>query len=217
MAHRSPFHFTLPLAFLLHLWPSRRLLLLGRIDSFEYCISYICYGTSVMTKATIIQCCRSLLQFYSATAHTLLLKAICLMDYIRKGAKGCEQGYIGQGGATMSRENEDAFMDMLLLDPIENRYKNEEVRAQATRDLSKCIVDHRMAAKSLPTPEQYAVERECTKAEQWLWERSQLQESLPKNVDPALWFCRNIARHKGSPARADSSGVSDHMHKTDRG
>ena len=90
----------------------------------------------------------------------------------------------------MSRENEDAFMDMLfnkLLDPIENRYKNEEVRAQATRDLSKCIVDHRMAAKSLPTPEQYAVERECTKAEQWLWERSQLQESLPKNVDPALW------------------------------
>ncbi|KAF2912219.1 hypothetical protein DAI22_11g239500 [Oryza sativa Japonica Group] len=30
-------------------------------------------------------------------------------------------------------------------------------------------------------------------------------------------FCRNIARHKGSPARADSSGVSDHMHKTDRG
>jgi heat shock protein 4 len=118
-----------------------------------------------------------------------------------------------------------------LLDPIENRYKNEEVRAQATRDLSKCIVDHRMAAKSLPTPEQYAVERECTKAEQWLWERSQLQESLPKNVDPALWsheinkkkkheldmFCRNIARHKGSPARADSSGVSDHMHKTDRG
>ena len=87
----------------------------------------------------------------------------------------------------MSRENEDAFMDMLLLDPIENRYKNEEVRAQARRDLSKCIVDHRMAAKSLPTPEQYAVERECTKAEQWLWERSQLQESLPKNVDPALW------------------------------
>lgn len=33
MAHRSPFHFTLPLAFLLHLWPSRRLLLLGRCAS----------------------------------------------------------------------------------------------------------------------------------------------------------------------------------------
>lgn len=31
------------------------------------------------------------------------------------------------------------------------------------------------------------VDSECTKAEQWLRERSQLQESLPKNVDPALW------------------------------
>uniref|UniRef100_A0A0E0LEQ3 Heat shock 70 kDa protein 16 n=1 Tax=Oryza punctata TaxID=4537 RepID=A0A0E0LEQ3_ORYPU len=116
-----------------------------------------------------------------------------------------------------------------LVDPIENRCKDEEVRAQATRDLLKCIVDHKMAAKSLPTPEQEAVDSECTKAEQWLRERSQLQESLPKNVDPAFWsheikkkeheldmFYRNIVRHKGSPARADSSGGSDHMHTTDR-
>ncbi|EAY81864.1 hypothetical protein OsI_37030 [Oryza sativa Indica Group] len=88
-----------------------------------------------------------------------------------KGAKGCEQGYIGQGGATMSRENEDAFMDMLLLDPIENRYKNEEVRAQATRDLSKCIVDHRMAAKSLPTPEQYAQKANTKKSEDMQYKR----------------------------------------------
>uniref|UniRef100_A0A0E0E5D2 Heat shock 70 kDa protein 16 n=1 Tax=Oryza meridionalis TaxID=40149 RepID=A0A0E0E5D2_9ORYZ len=116
-----------------------------------------------------------------------------------------------------------------LVDPIENRCKDEEVRGQATRDLLKFILDHKTAAKSLPTPEQEAVDNECTKAEQWLRERSQLQESLPKNVDPALWsheikkkeheldmFYRNIVRHKGSPARADSSGGSDHMHTTDR-
>uniref|UniRef100_A0A0D9WTA4 Heat shock 70 kDa protein 16 n=1 Tax=Leersia perrieri TaxID=77586 RepID=A0A0D9WTA4_9ORYZ len=116
-----------------------------------------------------------------------------------------------------------------LVDPIENRCKDEEVRDQAMKELLKCIANHRRAAKSLSTPEQDAVESECTKAEQWLRERSQFQESLPKNVDPVLWsheinktleeldiFCKNIARHKGSPARADASRGSDHMHTTDR-
>ncbi|KAG8074886.1 hypothetical protein GUJ93_ZPchr0006g45981 [Zizania palustris] len=116
-----------------------------------------------------------------------------------------------------------------LVDPIEYRCKDEEVRAQAMKELLKCIVDHRMAAKSLSSHEQDAVDSECTKAEQWLRERLQLQESLPKNVDPVLWsheikkkeeeldmFCRSIGRHKGSPARGDASGVSDHTHTTDR-
>ena len=44
-----------------------------------------------------------------------------------------------------------------LVDPIENRCKDDEVRAEATRELLKCIVDHRMAAKSLSTPERDAV------------------------------------------------------------
>jgi heat shock protein 4 len=44
-----------------------------------------------------------------------------------------------------------------LVDPIENRCKDDEVRAEATRDLLKCIVDHRMAARSLSTPERDAV------------------------------------------------------------
>ncbi|KAK1612282.1 hypothetical protein QYE76_035955 [Lolium multiflorum] len=74
-----------------------------------------------------------------------------------------------------------------LVDPIENRCKDEEVRAEATRELSKRIVDHRMAAKSLSTPERDAIDDECTKAELWLSESSQLQESLPKNVDPVVW------------------------------
>ncbi|CAM0909445.1 unnamed protein product [Alopecurus aequalis] len=74
-----------------------------------------------------------------------------------------------------------------LVDPIENRCKDEEVRAEATRELLKRIVDHRMAAKSLSLPERDAIDNECTKAEAWLRESSQLQESLPKNVDPVVW------------------------------
>ncbi|KAG2613707.1 hypothetical protein PVAP13_4KG405100 [Panicum virgatum] len=73
-----------------------------------------------------------------------------------------------------------------LVDPIEYRCKDDEVRAEATRELLKCIVDHRMAAKSLSTSEREAVDNECNKAEQWLREGLQLQESLPKNVDPIL-------------------------------
>ncbi|AQK66029.1 heat shock 70 kDa protein 16 isoform X1 [Zea mays] len=116
-----------------------------------------------------------------------------------------------------------------LVDPIENRCNDDEVRAEIARELLKCIVDHRMAAKSLSAPERDAVDNECNKAEQWLSEGSKLQESLPKNVDPVLWsceikgkeeeldmFCRNITRHKGSPARTDGSRGSDHMPTPDR-
>ncbi|KAF7103789.1 hypothetical protein CFC21_104735 [Triticum aestivum] len=74
-----------------------------------------------------------------------------------------------------------------LVDPIEYRCKDEEARAEATRELLKRIVDHRMAAKSLSAPERDAIDNECTKVEQWLRESSQLQESLPKNVDPVVW------------------------------
>ncbi|KAF8687363.1 hypothetical protein HU200_043049 [Digitaria exilis] len=116
-----------------------------------------------------------------------------------------------------------------LVDPIENRCKDDEMRAEVARELLKCIVDHRMAAKSLSASERDAVDNECNKAEQWLREGLQLQESLPKNVDPVLWsyeikrqerdldmFCRNISRHKGSPARTDGSRGSDHMATSDR-
>ncbi|CAN6173292.1 unnamed protein product [Urochloa humidicola] len=116
-----------------------------------------------------------------------------------------------------------------LVDPIENRCKDDEVRAEAMRELLKSIVDHRMAAKSLSVPERDAVDNECNKAEQWLREGWQLQESLPKNVEPVLWayeikrkeeeldlFFQNISRHKASPARTDGSRSSDHMATPDR-
>lgn len=40
---------------------------------------------------------------------------------------------------------------------MENRFKDEEARAQATRELLNCIVEHRMAVKSLVTYERDAV------------------------------------------------------------
>ncbi|KAK6149762.1 hypothetical protein DH2020_017287 [Rehmannia glutinosa] len=57
-----------------------------------------------------------------------------------------------------------------MVDPIENRYKDEEARALATRNLLNSIVIG-----------------ECNKAEHWLREKSQQQDSLPKNADPILW------------------------------
>ncbi|KAK1281239.1 Heat shock 70 kDa protein 16 [Acorus gramineus] len=117
-----------------------------------------------------------------------------------------------------------------LVDPIENRYRDEESRAQAIRDLLNCIVDYRIAVKSLATPDRDMVINECIKAEQWLRETTQLQDSLPKNIDPVLWSseirrrtealdaaCCHVIGHKASPARAedrkaaDQHGSSDNM------
>ncbi|GFP97031.1 heat shock 70 kDa protein 16 [Phtheirospermum japonicum] len=74
-----------------------------------------------------------------------------------------------------------------MVDPIEYRYKDEEDRAVATRNLLNCLVEYRTAARSLPPNERDAVIGECNKAEEWLREKSQLQDSLPKNADPVLW------------------------------
>ncbi|GER52959.1 heat shock 70 kDa protein 16 [Striga asiatica] len=74
-----------------------------------------------------------------------------------------------------------------MMDPIEYRYKDGEARAVATRHLLNSIVEYRMAAGSLPPAEKDAVIGECNKAEEWLREKTQLQDSLPKNADPVLW------------------------------
>ncbi|KAL5972657.1 hypothetical protein ACLOJK_039462 [Asimina triloba] len=88
-------------------------------------------------------------------------------------------------------ESEKVYTEKLeelkkLVDPVEYRFKNEESRPQAIRDLLKRIVDYRMAVKSHAAGDQDLVLNECNKAEQWLCEKIQLQESLPKNVDPVL-------------------------------
>lgn len=107
-----------------------------------------------------------------------------------------------------------------LVDPIESRCKDEEARARATRDLLSRVVEHRLAAKSLATYERDDIMNECNKAEQWLREKSQLQDGLPKNADPTIWSheiikmtealdmtCRNILRR----SKVDEDGrASDH-------
>lgn len=97
------------------------------------------------------------------------------------------------------------------MDPVENRYKEEDSRAQATRDLSKCISDYRMSADSLSTNKKESVcvlsaspyriinslnilkkidlqiVNECLKVEQWLRDKTQEQDSVPRNMDPVIW------------------------------
>ncbi|KAE8125563.1 hypothetical protein FH972_020352 [Carpinus fangiana] len=119
-------------------------------------------------------------------------------------------------------ETEHAYTSKLedlkkLVDPIENRYIDEEARAQATRDLLNSIVDYRMSVGSIPPKEQETIINECNKAEQWLREKSQQQEAMPKNTDPVLWSsdiksrkedldmtCKHILSSKASPYSEDS-------------
>ncbi|KAG6691572.1 hypothetical protein I3842_10G069700 [Carya illinoinensis] len=89
-------------------------------------------------------------------------------------------------------ESADVYTEKLeylakLLDPIENRYKEEEARAQASKGLLDCITEYRMLVQALPAGERDVIIGECNKAEQWLHEKIQLQNSLPKNADPILW------------------------------
>ncbi|GLT83260.1 hypothetical protein SLE2022_015590 [Rubroshorea leprosula] len=116
-----------------------------------------------------------------------------------------------------------------LVDPIENRYKDEEAREQATRDLVKCIADYRMAAGSLPSIKRDAVTEECNKAERWLQEKSQEQASLPKDADPVVWSgeikrkaealdatCKYMIKSNAASPRKDNSNGSDFGSKSDR-
>ncbi|KAI4388184.1 hypothetical protein MLD38_000537 [Melastoma candidum] len=89
-------------------------------------------------------------------------------------------------------ETENAYAMKLedlkkLVDPVESRYKEEEARAQASKDLMNSITNYRSSANSLPHRDRELMMGECFKAEQWLKDKSQLQDSLPKNNDPVLW------------------------------
>ncbi|XP_074270106.1 heat shock 70 kDa protein 16-like [Silene latifolia] len=89
-------------------------------------------------------------------------------------------------------ESADVYAEILqnlkkIVDPIESRYKDDEVRASATMALLDTIEEHRRAASSLPPREREAALNECAASEQWLQEKTQLQDSLPKNEEPVLW------------------------------
>ncbi|KAK4347011.1 hypothetical protein RND71_033350 [Anisodus tanguticus] len=132
-------------------------------------------------------------------------------------------------------ESEHVYAEKLedlkkMVDPVDHRYKEEEARAQATHNLLNSIVEHRMAAGSLPASEKETVINECHKAEQWLREKSHQQEALPRNADPVLWsseikrkteafevMCKHVMRHKSSPQKTEDGSGSDHRSKRDDG
>lgn len=114
-----------------------------------------------------------------------------------------------------------------LVDPIESRYKDEEARVQATRDLLKSIVEYRTTVKSIASGDKDVVLKECLKAEQWLREKTQQQDALPKNTEPVLWSsdirrraealdmtCKQLLQPKASPPRSDGNKASNQSHKT---
>lgn len=89
-------------------------------------------------------------------------------------------------------ETEHAYTSKLedlkkLVDPIEIRYKDDEERTQAIKDLSKFISDIRKFADSVPPQKKEQIIDISNEAEHWLTEKVQQQESYPKNVDPILW------------------------------
>lgn len=129
-------------------------------------------------------------------------------------------------------ESEQAYTGRMedlrqLVDPIESRYKEEDARAQATKNLSNCIKEYSIAANSLPATEKEAVYSECSKTEQWLHEKSQLQASMPKNADPIFSsteinrkaevlesMFKHITRNKYSTSNYDDAS-SDQRDKPD--
>ncbi|KAL2475601.1 Heat shock 70 kDa protein 16 [Abeliophyllum distichum] len=130
-------------------------------------------------------------------------------------------------------ESECVYIERLedlkkIVDPVEHRYKEEEARAQTTRSLLKCIVEYRMAVESLPPSERDVVVGECNKAEQWLRDKTQQQDSLPKNADPVLLsseikrkaealeaICRHTLASKSSSAKPEDHRESETRDKRD--
>lgn len=130
-------------------------------------------------------------------------------------------------------ESANVYADRLqdlrkLVDPIEIRYKDEEARAQAAKELVDSIVEYQAAVQSQPATVREAVLTECAKTEQWLQEKIQEQDSQAKNVDPVLWssdikrkeealhtMCRHVMKSKGSPPWSEDNAYSDRSGKQD--
>ncbi|KAL4563050.1 hypothetical protein LXL04_027081 [Taraxacum kok-saghyz] len=84
-------------------------------------------------------------------------------------------------------ESEQVYIGKLeglkkLLDPVENRYKDEMARKESTTKLQTCIKENQMAADLLPSDQRKEVTKECNEAEKWLNHLCQLQDSLAKNA-----------------------------------
>ncbi|CAL5190675.1 unnamed protein product [Lathyrus oleraceus] len=109
-------------------------------------------------------------------------------DDISRSLQETEEWLYGEGDDETVNAYSAKLADLKqLVDPIESRCKDEEERAQATRDLLGCIVEHRLSADSLPPQSKELIIIECNKAEQWLREKMQQQDALPKSSDPVFW------------------------------
>lgn len=80
-----------------------------------------------------------------------------------------------------------------LGDPIEERFKEEEARGPSIQMIHQCINSFRDAARStdpifdhIDVAEKQKVIAECNKAEEWIRDKRQQQEQLPRTANPVL-------------------------------
>ncbi|MCO5614617.1 hypothetical protein L7F22_068901 [Adiantum nelumboides] len=87
-----------------------------------------------------------------------------------------------------------------LGDPIEERFKEEESRGPCLEQLIYCINSFREAARSkdpkfdhIDAADKEKVIMECNKAEDWLREKKQQQDHLPRSANPVL-LCTEVKK-----------------------
>ncbi|MED6216189.1 hypothetical protein PIB30_005068 [Stylosanthes scabra] len=109
-------------------------------------------------------------------------------DRISRSLRESEEWLYGDGDDETVHAYSAILEDLRqLVNPVENRYKDEAARVEAMRDLLSCIVKHRASADSLPPEHKEQIINECDKAEQWLREKMQQQDNLPKTSDLVFW------------------------------
>ncbi|XP_074307514.1 heat shock 70 kDa protein 16-like [Silene latifolia] len=112
-----------------------------------------------------------------------------------------------------------------LVDPIESRYKDEEARGRAAKYLLTTIREWQRGSHALPVSKREAVLAECSQSERWHREKTQQQESWPKNKDPVLWssdiekeannLLKSLNYIKGSPHQENESYSDERSNRDD--
>ncbi|KAK9064188.1 hypothetical protein SSX86_015568 [Deinandra increscens subsp. villosa] len=93
-----------------------------------------------------------------------------------------------------------------LLEPVENRYKEENAIEKAIKSLQSCIAKYYSHADSLPDDKKEKVKNVCREAEHWLInaisQKHSSSKTLSSDVDRAIYFlesnCESIIRSEPS-------------------
>lgn len=125
-----------------------------------------------------------------------------LADYVTEHEREELTGKLQQTEDWLYEDGEDEIKSVYVAklaelkklgDPIEERQKEEEARSPAVMELLYCVNSFREAAQSrdgkydhIDASEKSKVIVECNKAEDWLKEKKQLQDILPKAANPVL-------------------------------